>query len=331
MLYHLLRPLLFRMDPEHAHDWVLKNLKRFHGLLPTKHYYKPREVMGIEFPNPIGLAAGLDKNGDYIDALSTLGFGFIEIGTVVPKPQMGNEKPRLFRLVDEQALINRMGFNSKGLDYCIENLKKKKFNGILGINIGRNKTTPNDNAIDDYLTCMRGVYPFASYITINISSPNTPDLRQLQSENYLDEFLTILKAEQQQLAVQHKKYVPLVVKIAPDLTATEIQKMAQTFLARNIEGVIATNATIDRESVKHHSLHHETGGLSGKPIFKRTTTVLEQLHEHLDRKIPIIAVGGISSAKDANEKFSKGAELIQIYTGLIYQGPGLIKKIFEGI
>lgn len=331
MLYRLLRTVLFQLDPEQAHDVVLKNLKRIHTFLPSKHYDKPREVMGIQFPNPIGLAAGLDKDGDYIDALAALGFGFIEIGTVVPKPQTGNDKPRLFRLVNEQALINRMGFNSKGLDYCIENLKKKKFTGVLGINIGRNKATPNERAIDDYLACMRGVYPYASYITINISSPNTPDLRQLQNENYLSEFLTTLKVEQQDLARKHKKYVPLVVKIAPDLTDDEITKMAEIFLNLNIEGVIATNTTIDRDKIKHHALHHEAGGLSGRPVFEKSTKVLEKLHHQLQGRIPIIAAGGISSAQDAKQKFAKGAQLIQLYTGLIYQGPGLIKEIFNSL
>lgn len=331
MLYQLIRPCLFKMEPEQAHDWVLSTLKRFHYFLPMQRYAKPCEVMGMTFPNPIGLAAGLDKNGDYIDALAKLGFGFIEIGTVVPKPQAGNKKPRLFRLVQEQALINRMGFNSKGLDYCIENLKKKKYSGILGINIGRNKTTSNDNAVDDYLTCMRGVYPYASYITINISSPNTPDLRQLQNENYLDEFLTILKTEQQQLALQYKKYVPLVVKIAPDLTKEEIKTMAHVLLEKNIEGVIATNTTIDRSKVGHSPYGHEIGGLSGKPLFEKSNQVASELHEHLDKKIPIIASGGIFSSQDAKEKFSKGASLIQIYTGLIYQGPELVKEIFKGL
>lgn len=319
------------MSPEAAHDFTLKTLRIAEklNLIKSSSYSSPIEVMGLRFPNLIGLAAGLDKNGEYIDALASLGFGFIEVGTVTPRPQPGNLKPRLFRLREQEAIINRMGFNNKGVDYLVECLKKTKFKGILGINIGKNKDTLIENAVEDYLYAMHRVLPFASYITINISSPNTENLRQLQHGELLKNLLHTLKAEQELFFKTNNKYVPIVVKISPDLTLDELTQMCSIFLAEKIDGVIATNTTLSRDGVESSPFAIETGGLSGKPVKVRSTEIIKQLHALLKEKIPIIGCGGISSMEDAKEKIAAGAKLVQVYTGLIYQGPALIKKISQ--
>jgi len=332
MFYKFLRPLLFKMDPETAHEIGLKALKladhlgllRFYSSdIPTKS----KTVMGIEFTSTVGLAAGLDKNGDYINALSSLGFGSVEIGTVTPRPQTGNPKPRMFRLPECNGIINRMGFNNKGVDYLVEQVAKSNFKGVLGINIGKNADTPMDNAVDDYLICLRKVYDYADYITINISSPNTKNLRQLQQGSEFKPLLIALKKEQGVLSESTSRYVPLVVKIAPDLSTEEVAVIAQVLLELNMDGVIATNTTISREDVKGLPHADEAGGLSGAPVFKQSTEVVAQLYAHLGDEIPIIAAGGIMSTEDAAEKMEAGASLVQIYSGLIYKGPELIKHI----
>ncbi len=312
MWYRLLRPCLFLLPPEVAHTLTLTALKYwpFSQKIPDS----PKTVWGLVFKNPIGVAAGLDKNGEYIDALAKLGFGFIEIGTVTPKPQIGNPKPRLFRLPKSQALINRMGFNNHGIDVLIANVKKAKYRGILGINIGKNASTPIENALDDYLICLKKAYPYASYITINISSPNTTGLRDLQHGEFLDHLLAGLKAEQKQLAQQHQRKVPLLVKISPDLTDAELKDLAAALQRHQIDGAIATNTTISREGVNSQ----ESGGLSGQPLNARSTAVLKALHQALEGKIPLIGSGGIMSAADISAKFAAGADLVQLYTGLIY-------------
>jgi dihydroorotate dehydrogenase len=328
-VYNTLRNLLFRLDPETAHGITLKSLQLAHlfGLTHCipKPALSPCMLMGIEFPNRIGLAAGLDKNGDYIESLAALGFGFIEVGTITPKPQLGNPTPRLFRVPEHEAIINRMGFNNKGCDYLVEKLKRTTYQGILGINIGKNRDTPIDNAVDDYLYGFRAVAPFASYVTINISSPNTESLRALQQAGMLTALLRNLKAEQAELAKQ-KKYVPIVVKIAPDLTPHDVEDIAEILLAEKIDGVIATNTTVSRDGLTHVSHVNETGGLSGKPLSVYSTAIIQQLSQLLENKIPIIASGGIVSAEEAAEKFAAGASLVQLYTGLIYRGPRLIRE-----
>ncbi len=331
MCYSLLKKIVFQLNPETAHGVTLRGLRLMHQLGLTRFFPKikaaPREIMGLIFPNPIGLAAGLDKNGEYIDALAALGFGFIEVGTVTPKPQDGNPRPRLFRLLEQEALINRLGFNNKGCDALVENLKRTKYKGILGINIGKNKTTPLENAIEDYLTAYRAVVPYASYITVNISSPNTEGLRDLQHGELLRSLLCTLKQEQAQFMATQKKHVPLVVKIAPDLTESELQNIAEILLAEKVDGVIATNTTLSRVGVENSPYAKEAGGLSGKPLFEGSTQIVKQLKVLLQNRIPIIAVGGISTGQDANEKLAAGASLLQVYTGLIYQGPALIKHM----
>ncbi len=335
MLYPIIKKLLFLLNPERAHTITLKSLKLAEKLKLTsclsRVISRPRQIMGLQFENPIGLAAGLDKNGDYIDALAALGFGFIEIGTVTPRPQPGNLLPRLFRLPEHEAIINRLGFNNKGIDYLVENLKKMKFKGILGINIGKNRDTSIENATDDYLYAFKRVIPFASYITINISSPNTENLRQLQHGELLKNLLHTLKIEQASFFENTKKYVPLVVKISPDLTKDELTQMCEIFLNEKIEGIIATNTTIQRDGIESSPLATELGGLSGKPLAIRSTEIIKQLHRLLENKIPIIGCGGITTPADAQEKLSAGASLLQIYTGFIYHGPGLIRKIAQNI
>ncbi|MBO9491385.1 quinone-dependent dihydroorotate dehydrogenase [Endozoicomonas sp. G2_1] len=335
-MYSLIRKALFSLDAEVAHDLTIKSLKNL-GAGPLKLFFpnkpadKPVDVMGIHFPNPVGLAAGLDKNGECINAFGALGFGFVEIGTITPRPQPGNDKPRIFRLPAANAVINRMGFNNKGVDYLVQQVRKANFKGVLGINIGKNKDTPEENAKDDYLHCMRKVYNFASYITINISSPNTPGLRSLQYGEALNELLSALKTEQKSLAEQYDKYVPLAVKIAPDLTQEEIEGIAQCLLDNNIDGVIATNTTLARDKVEHLEFGNEQGGLSGAPVTDQSTKVIGLLSQALDKKIPIIGVGGIMSAQDAQEKLDAGASLVQIYTGFIYQGPELVNDIVDSL
>jgi dihydroorotate dehydrogenase len=336
MLYSTLRDLLFKFDAEKVHELTISALKQT-GSTPLKVFYqqqisnKPVHVMGIDFPNPVGLAAGLDKNGECIDAFAAMGFGFVEVGTVTPKPQPGNDKPRLFRLEPVKGIINRMGFNNKGVDYLVSQVQRSKFKGVLGINIGKNKNTPDEQAKDDYIYCMRKVYPYASYITVNISSPNTPGLRTLQYGEALNELLLSLKTEQQTLARQYAKYVPMAVKIAPDLTEQEVLNIGQCLLANEIDAVIATNTTLSREGVQHLPFANEAGGLSGQPVKDQSTQVISLLHSVLQGKIPIIGVGGIASATDAQEKLAAGASLVQIYTGFIYQGPSLIKQIINAL
>ena len=335
-LYPLLRPLLFSLDPETAHEVTLKLLNLAHVSGLGKLLYpaiddKPVQVMGLHFKNPVGLAAGLDKNGDYIDALAALGFGFVEIGTVTPRPQPGNPKPRLFRLPEHQAIINRMGFNNLGLDHLLNRVKHSSYNGILGINIGKNFDTPMDCAVDDYLIGLRKSYTSASYITINISSPNTKNLRQLQQGDEIKALMSALKEEQLKLQQEHGVYVPLALKIAPDLTDEEVSHIAGLLLEFAIDGVIATNTTIARDRIAGHPLANEAGGLSGAPVKDQSTQVVRGLAAKLQGKIPIIAAGGILSAEDAQEKLTAGASLVQVYSGLIYRGPQLIADIVKSL
>ena len=336
MFYPAIRKVLFKFDAETIHELTIKGLKKT-GSTPLNALYKQRvtknpvNVMGIDFPNPLGLAAGLDKNGECINAFAAMGFGFVEVGTVTPRPQPGNDKPRIFRLPEANAIINRMGFNNKGVDYLVSQVRAAKFDGVLGINIGKNKDTPEENAKDDYIHCMRKVYDFATYITVNISSPNTPGLRSLQYGDALNDLLSVLKAEQATLANQYGKYIPLAVKIAPDLSEEEVKSIAQSLIDNGIDGVIATNTTLSREGVEQLEHGNEQGGLSGAPVKDKSTTVIKLLAEALDNKLPIIGVGGIASSDDANEKLAAGASLVQVYTGFIYQGPPLVKDIITGL
>jgi len=333
MCYALLKKILFRLDPETAHYLALKSLKLMTNLRLSQLFPKvpplPRTVMGLNFPNPIGLAAGFDKNGDYLDALATLGFGFLEIGTITPRPQEGNPRPRLFRLTEQEAIINRLGFNNKGVAHLVEQLQKKRFQGILGINLGKNKDTALEKAADDYLYSFRLVAPYASYVTINISSPNTPELRNLQHGDLLRELLRSLKKEQAQFLETTKKYVPLVVKIAPDLSTEELELIAESLLSEKIDGVIATNTTLNREGLENLPEATQAGGLSGKPLSKRSTELIKNLYKLLGAQIPIIASGGVISEKDAQEKINAGAVLVQVYSGLIYQGPWWIAQLVK--
>jgi dihydroorotate dehydrogenase len=331
MIYSVVRPLLFALDAETAHHFTLATLRRLDklGLLPAAGAAPPsrvRTVAGIAFPNPVGLAAGLDKNGDCIDALARLGFGFIEIGTVTPRPQPGNPRPRLFRLPAARAIINRLGFNSEGVDRLVENVKRARYRGVLGINIGKNADTPNERAADDYLACLRKVYPLATYVTVNISSPNTKNLRDLQQDEALDALLGTLKAEQGRLADIHGKRVPLAVKIAPDLDDAQIAVIAGLLRRHRVEAAIATNTTIARDGVTGMPHAAEAGGLSGAPVTQRSTRVLRGLCVALAGEIPVIGVGGIMSATDARARVDAGASLVQLYTGLVYRGPALVKE-----
>jgi dihydroorotate dehydrogenase len=331
-MYSLLRPLFFRLPPETAHHLTLQTLKILERLKLTHLFFgqipaKPCTVMGLTFPNPVGLAAGLDKNAECLDGFAALGFGFIEVGTVTPRPQPGNPPPRLFRLPQAEALINRMGFNNQGVEQLLGNIQKAHFGGILGINLGKNIDTPLEHALDDYLSGLHKVYAYADYVAINLSSPNTPGLRQLQQGEELESLLNALKQAQQQLAIQHRKYVPLVIKIAPDLTPAELSMMAKKFLAYRIDGVIATNTTLSRVGVENLPHANEKGGLSGAPLAKQATQIVRQLNDTLQGQIPIIASGGIMSAADAQDKMEAGASLVQIYTGLIYKGPALLREI----
>lgn len=336
MLYRIARELLFTQDPEFVHELTIKGLK-LTGSTPVSCFYgqklprKPVTVMGIEFPNPVGLAAGLDKNGECIDAFAAMGFGFIEVGTVTPKPQYGNEKPRLFRIVDSGAIVNRMGFNNQGVDVLVENIKRAKFKGVIGINIGKNKDTPIEKGNEDYLICMDKVYEHASYIAINISSPNTPGLRTLQYGEALDDLLSALKVRQSELEAHFERYVPLAVKIAPDLTDEELEQVASSLVKHKLDGVIATNTTLDRKLV--HDMPHasEAGGLSGRPLQQASTLIVKKLSTLLDGQLPIIGVGGIDSSVAAREKFDAGADLVQVYSGFIYKGPKLVKNIVKNL
>jgi dihydroorotate dehydrogenase len=330
--YSLIKPLLFQLDAEFTHDLTLKTLKLAEksGVLacyPKAPVCAPRKVMGLNFPNPVGLAAGLDKNGAVIDGFSKLGFGFIEVGTVTPRPQPGNPRPRLFRVPEAQGIINRFGFNNLGVDNLIENVKAAKYRGILGINIGKNFDTPNERAVDDYLLCMQSVYAHASYITVNISSPNTKNLRDLQAAKALSGLLAALKLEQKKLADKHGKYVPITLKIAPDLDENQVIEIADLLIQYQIDGVIATNTTLSRDAVKGMQNAEETGGLSGAPVRNQSTIVIQQLSKQLQGALPIIGVGGILSGADAVEKIAAGASLVQVYSGLIYKGPKLVHDV----
>ena len=333
--YSLLRPLAFHLDPEAAHNLTLASLKAtptclLRAALPAVPD-DPREVMGLTFPNPVGLAAGLDKNGECLDAWGAMGFGFVEVGTVTPRPQPGNAKPRLFRLPEASAIINRMGFNNAGVDALLDNVARADFKGILGINIGKNFNTPIENAADDYLICLAKVYDRASYVTVNISSPNTKNLRALQGGSELDALLAALKAEQQRLADQHGKYTPFAVKIAPDLEDDQVSEMAALFRKHRVDAVIATNTTIGRAGVEHLPHGQEAGGLSGAPVKQPSDRVLAALHQALGNEIPLIGVGGILSGLDAADKIRAGASLVQVYSGLIYRGPELIGECARAV
>lgn len=334
-LYPIIRPFLFQIDPEKAHDLTLSFLQKIQSSSVGKRFIeqkvkkKPCEVFGISFANPIGLAAGLDKNADYLDIWQSLGFGFAEIGTVTPQPQAGNPKPRLFRIPDAQALINRMGFNSKGVDYVLENLKSYQGEMPVGVNIGKNKSTSLEKSLDDYLYVLKRVFLYADYICINISSPNTPDLRTLQFGEYLIHLLNGIKKEQEHLCQIHKKYVPILVKISPDLNDTEVDSIADTMLSTKMDGLIATNTTTGRKLIKHQTYAQEVGGLSGRPLNYGSTQTIQQFSRKFQGRMPIIGVGGIDSVVSAQEKIQAGASLLQLYTGFVYQGPGLIKKICQ--
>lgn len=328
MLYELARPLLFALDPETAHNLTLHGLHYVGKLLPaaTPEPASAVEVMGLRFPNRIGLAAGLDKNGEAIDGLARLGFGFLEIGTITPRPQPGNPRPRMFRLPEVRGIINRMGFNNHGVDALLAHVRAAKYRGILGINIGKNFDTPIERAADDYLACLDRVYALASYVTVNISSPNTKNLRQLQGESELDDLLGRLKAAQTRLAEQHGRYVPLTLKIAPDLDDAQVSNIADALRRHRIDAVIATNTTIARDGVQGIAHGNEQGGLSGAPVFEASTAVVRKLAAALAGELPIIAAGGVLEGAQARAKLEAGAALVQLYSGLIYRGPALVRE-----
>ena len=335
-MYAFARPLLFRLDAERAHGLAMTSLDAAYraGLVPMLAKPPaplPTEAFGLRFPNPVGLAAGLDKNGAHIDALFALGFGFVEVGTVTPRPQDGNPKPRMFRLPRHRALINRLGFNNQGVDVLVANVERAKRAGVLGINIGKNKDTPNENAADDYLFCLERVYPLADYVTVNISSPNTAGLRELQEEQALRQLIGTLREAQERLAAQHGRRVPVLVKVAPDLSDDDIEAAARVLSDLHVDGVIATNTTVSRINVQSDRRAGETGGLSGEPLMNKSTTVLRMLRTRLPDSIPLVGVGGIISGADAVKKFAAGASLVQVYSGLIYRGPELIGDCVEAI
>ena len=335
-MYDLILKLLFKLDAETSHELTLELLgaaKRLGvlGLFAPKVPAQPVDLLGLTFANPVGLAAGLDKNGDYIDALGSLGFGFIEIGTITPRPQDGNPKPRLFRLREHHAIINRMGFNNKGVDHLVAQVKKSQYKGILGINIGKNFDTKVEDADRDYEICLEKVYAHADYVTVNISSPNTPGLRTLQFGDSLKSLLGTLKKAQLRLQQQHGKYTPILVKIAPDMDQQETIMVANTLIENEMDGVIATNTTLDREAVAGHEFAEEAGGLSGAPVQARSDQVIKWLSVALDGKMPIIGVGGILNGASAATKIEAGAALVQVYSGFIYKGPKLIGDANEAI
>lgn len=333
-MYELIRLLVFKIDPEQAHHLALNALKHAQklGLLPiVPADVRPTKLMGLDLPNPVGLAAGLDKNGECIQCLAALGFGFVEIGTVTPRPQDGNPKPRLFRVPEHQGVINRMGFNNLGIDNLIANVQKAEFTGVLGINIGKNATTPIEQAADDYLICLEKAYAHASYITVNISSPNTKNLRDLQQGDELTKLLSSLKNRQAQLHTQHGKYVPLAVKIAPDLDAQQIDEIAQIVLQTEIDGVIATNTTIDKSALGASPLAQEQGGLSGAPVREKSNAVLSALVAQLGDKVPVIGAGGILSGSHAKEKLDLGATAVQVYSGMVYRGIDLVRECLNAV
>ena len=336
-MYSLARPFLFGLDAERAHALGLKSIELAYRsgtspLLARAAQDLPTKAFGLTFPNPVGLAAGMDKNGAHIDALLALGFGFVEIGTVTPRAQAGNPKPRMFRLPQYQAVINRLGFNNEGVDALVRNVERaRRKKGLLGINIGKNKDTSNERAASDYLYCLERVYPLADYITVNISSPNTAGLRELQEEQALRHLVGTLRDAQEELGAQHGKRVPMLVKIAPDLSDEDIDAVARVLSDLSVDGVIATNTTVSRISVQDHKRAQETGGLSGAPLMNQSTMVLRKLRTRLPDNIPLIGVGGILSGADAVAKMSAGAALVQTYTGLVYRGPELIRDCVEAI
>ena len=335
-MYTLARELLFKLSPESSHELSIDLIGAggrlgLNGLLTKRPAALPVKVMGLEFANPVGLAAGLDKNGDAIDGFAQLGFGFIEIGTVTPRPQPGNPKPRLFRLPEAEAIINRMGFNNHGVDHLLARVQAAQYKGVLGINIGKNFDTPVENAVDDYLLCLDKVYAHASYVTVNVSSPNTPGLRSLQFGDSLKQLLEALRQRQEDLAVQHGKRVPLAIKIAPDMSDEETIEVANALVEAGMDAVIATNTTLGREGVHGLEFADEAGGLSGAPVRDKSTHIVRVLASELKGRLPIIAVGGITEGKHAAEKIAAGASLVQIYSGFIYKGPALIREAVDAI
>ena len=336
LFYPLARAALFRLEAEDAHALTLKTLRAMTtlgaaGLINGRIADDPRMVMGLRFPNPVGLAAGADKNGECIDGFGALGFGFLELGGITPRPQPGNPKPRLFRLPEARAIINRLGFNNLGVDVLVENLKRRQYRGVVGVNLGKNLDTPLEKAADDYSICYAKVYPHTDFATVNISSPNTKNLRQLQGEDELGPILARIKNEQARLADQHGKLVPVAVKIAPDLSDEEIESIARLLVQHRIDAVIATNTTVSRAAVQGIAHAQETGGLSGAPVFEASNRVIRQLTRHLDGALPIIGVGGIMSGADARAKIEAGASLVQFYSGLIYRGPALVAEVAQAL
>lgn len=334
-LYPLLRPLLFKLDAESAHTVTVKlmqmGLKL--GMLgsDTTQGGHPISLMGLSFPNPVGLAAGMDKSASCVDAWSALGFGFVEVGTLTPRPQPGNPKPRLFRLIENEAIINRMGFNNPGIASAVAKLSTRTSKAVVGVNIGKNFDTPNERAVDDYLICLREAFPVADYIVVNISSPNTKGLRELQAEEPIRKLIGTLQEEKQRLTTEQGRHVPLLVKIAPDLETEQIDSLVRVFTENALDGVIATNTTISREAVKGHPRAAETGGLSGAPVKERSTEVIRALASALPKSIPVIGVGGIMSGADAKEKMNAGASLVQLYSGLVYHGPSLVSDVVHAL
>ena len=335
-MYSLARPFLFCLDAERAHDLTLASLQAayrtgFNPLGSARPQPLPVERFGLRFENPVGLAAGLDKNGTHVDALAALGFGFIEVGTTTPRPQAGNPKPRMFRLPRHAAVINRLGFNNAGVDALVRNVERARYDGVLGINIGRNKDTPNERAIGDYLHCLERVYARASYVTVNISSPNTQGLRDLQEEETLKRFIGTLREAQERFGARHGTRKPMLLKIAPDLAETELDAIAAVLLEAHIDGVICTNTTVDRSAVAGERRAGEAGGLSGKPLYAKSTAVLRGMHARLGTAVPLVGVGGISSGAHAAGKFEAGASLVQFYTGMVYRGPALVGECVEAL
>ena len=331
MFYSLVKPLLFALEPELAHDISLQMLQRFYRLLPNRRIEKPVRVMGLDFPNPVGLAAGLDKNADYLDGLGRLGFGFIEVGSVTPLAQPGNPQPRIFRLSSHASLINRMGFNNNGVDYLLQRVDRRQRSFMLGINIGKNLKTPVENALEDYRIGFEKVYSSADYIAINISSPNTPGLRDLQSEDALETLLSGIDELRRRLEDEHQYRRPLALKLSPDLDPQAVPVISGLLRKYAVDGLIATNTTVSRETIKDHRFAAETGGLSGAALRDRSRQILGAFHHELGDDIPIISVGGIDSAKEASLRFELGAKLVQIYTGLIFRGPGLVGEIARSL